>query len=263
MEEEASNTPKLPLHGRVAIVTGASRGIGREIALHLASLGANLVLNYNSSSTQADLLANEIINSSSDSQAITVQADVSDPLQVKKLFDEAEKAFNTNPHILVTSAGVLNPQFPTIANTTVEDWDTIFNINTRGTFLCCQEAANRLTRGGGGRIITVSSSVVGRNPPGFAAYAASKAAVDTMTRILAKELKGTTITANSVAPGPTATDMFLVGRSEEEVKGAVEGTPLGRIGETKDIAPLVGFLASDAGEWINGQVIRINGGFVV
>ncbi|XP_042484481.1 short-chain type dehydrogenase/reductase-like, partial [Macadamia integrifolia] len=106
-------------------------------------------------------------------------------------------------------------KYPTLANTTLEDWDTIFNINTRGTFLCCREAANRLTRNGGGRIITVSSSVVGRNPPGFGAYAASKAAVETMTKILAKELKGTTITANSVAPGATATDLFFTGRSEE------------------------------------------------
>ncbi|KAJ4974210.1 hypothetical protein NE237_007384 [Protea cynaroides] len=260
--DEASNTSKLTLNGRVAIITGASRGIGHEIALHLSSLGANLVLNYNNSSTQADLLAKEI-NSSDHSRAITVQADVSDPLQVKKLFDVAEKAFNSHPHILVTSAGVLDPKFPTVANTKLEDWDTIFNINTRGTFLCCQEAANRLTRDGGGRIITVSSSVVGRPPPGYATYAASKAAVETMTKILAKELKGTRITANSVAPGPTATDMYLDGRSEEKVKWAAEATPLGRLGETKDIAPLVGFLASDAGEWINGQVIRINGGFIV
>nr|DAD30173.1 TPA_asm: hypothetical protein HUJ06_031641 [Nelumbo nucifera] len=228
-----------PLEGRVAIVTGASGGIGRAIALHLASLGANLVLNYVGISTQpqAHLLAHDINSSSSPSsshprraRAIPVEADISDPAQVKCLFDQAEQAFGAQPHILVNSAGVSDPKYPTIANTTVDDFDRIFSVNARGAFLCCREAANRLKRGGGGRIILISSSQVGGLKPGYGAYTASKAAVETMVMILAKELKGTGITANCVAPGPIATDMFFAGKGEEQVNKVIELCPLGRLG---------------------------------
>lgn len=137
-----------------------------------------------------------------------------------------------------------------------------FSVNTRGTFLCCREAANRLKRGSGGRIILLSSSLVAALKTNYGAYTASKAAVETMARVLAKELKGTGITVNCIAPGPIATDLFFTGRSEEYVKSVVEACPLGRLGKTDDIAPVVGFLASDGGEWVNGQVIPVNGGFV-
>ncbi|KAJ9695674.1 hypothetical protein PVL29_010914 [Vitis rotundifolia] len=254
----------LPLQDRIAIVTGASRGIGRATALHLASLGAKLVINYTSNKAQAELVAAEINSSSSPSspRAIICQADVSDPTQVKSLFDTAEQIFNSPPHILVNSAGVLDAKYPTIANTSLEDFDKIFSINSRGAFLCCREAANRIKRGGAGRIILMSTSLVGSLKPGFGAYTASKAAVETMAKIMAKELKGTGITVNCVAPGPIATDMFFSGKSEEDVKKAIEDSPLSRLGETKDVASVVGFLASDGGEWVNGQVVRVNGGYV-
>ncbi|XP_077247331.1 NADPH-dependent aldehyde reductase-like protein, chloroplastic [Tasmannia lanceolata] len=255
-----------PLQGRVAIVTGASRGIGRTIALHLASLGASVVINYATSSTQADLLAAEINSASSNPKpprAITVQANVANAAQVKSLFDHAEKAFGIPQiHILVNCAGVLDSKYPTLAATREEDWDMTFDVNTKGSFLCSREAANRLIHGGGGRIINMSSSMVGGLRPGYATYTASKAAVEAMTRILAKELKGTQITANCVAPGPVATEMFFAGKSDEAVKRVIDESPLSRLGETKDIAPLVGFLATDGGEWVNGQVIRVNGGYV-
>ncbi|XP_022742947.1 NADPH-dependent aldehyde reductase-like protein, chloroplastic isoform X2 [Durio zibethinus] len=135
-------------------------------------------------------------------------------------------------------------------------------VNTRGAFLCAKEASNRLKRGGGGRIILVSSSIVASLRPGNAAYAASKAAVDTMVKILAKELKGTGITANCVSPGPIATDMFFAGKTEEMVEKAIDECPLGRLGQSEDVAPFVGFLATDASEWVNGQVIRVNGGYI-
>ncbi|KAI9085273.1 hypothetical protein K1719_032796 [Acacia pycnantha] len=167
-------------------------------------------------------------------RAIAVQADVSDP-----------------------------DQYPKIANTTLEDWDRTFNINTRGAFLCTREAANRLVQGSGGRIILITTSLVGNNLPSYGAYTASKAAVETMAKIVAKELKGTKITANCVAPGPTATELFFEGKTEETIKRLVDACPLERLGEPKDVSHLVGFLASDAGEWINGQVVRANGGFVV
>ncbi|KAK4481751.1 hypothetical protein RD792_012661 [Penstemon davidsonii] len=264
-----TTTKSLPLTGRVAIVTGASRGIGRAIAIHLRSLGAKLVINYASSSSQADLLASELNSSAAENTttsspvAVAVKGDVSTPADVKSLFDRAEEEFKTPAHILVNCAGVLDPKYPTLANTTIEDWESTFNVNTKGAFLCCREAANRLARGGGGRIILISTSIVGAALPGYAAYAASKAAVEMMTKIVAKELKGTGITVNCVAPGPVATELFFEGKSEEMVQRVVDACPLGRLGQPNDVAHIVGLLVSDAGEWVNGQVIRVNGGFVV
>ncbi|KAH7661544.1 Short-chain dehydrogenase/reductase SDR protein [Dioscorea alata] len=254
--------PPLPLAERTAIVTGASRGIGRAIAIHLASLGANIVVNYSSNSTQAELVATEINSSSSPSRAITVHADVSNPEDIKALFDRAEEEFKTKPHILVNSAGVIDASYSSLPTTSLQIWDDLFSINARGSFLCCREAANRLVRGGGGRIITLTSSQVALLQPGFGAYAASKAAVEAMIKVMAKELKGSGITANCVAPGPIATDMFFSVKSEETVKAVVGDCPMGRLGETKDVAPVVGFLATDAAEWVNGQVVRVNGGTV-
>ncbi|KAM7250102.1 hypothetical protein ACFE04_021985 [Oxalis oulophora] len=259
-------TNALPLHDRVAIVTGSSRGIGRAIALHLAQLGAKLVINYSSNAAQAKLVVDEINTSNfvndNNPRAITVQADVSDPIGVQSLFDAAEQEFKSQVYILVNSAGVLDPKYNSIADTSLEDFDRVFSVNTRGSFLCCKEAANRLKKGGGGRIIMMSSSLVAASRPNKGAYSASKAAVEAMVKILAKELKGTGITANCVAPGPIATEMFFDGKTEEMVQKVVDECPHGRLGETKDVAPMVGFLATDAGEWVNGQIIRVNGGYV-
>ncbi|KAI6673547.1 hypothetical protein NL676_001453 [Syzygium grande] len=259
----ATATETLPLKDRVAIVTGSSRGIGRDIALHLASLGAKVVVNYTSpgSSMQASKVAAEM-NSSSPGSAISVRADISDPDQVKFLFDAAEEAFKSPIYILVNSAGVLNSKYPTIANTSVDDFDKTFSVNVRGAFLCCREATNRLKRGGGGRIIMLTSSSVGSLRPKLSAYTASKAAVEVMVKILAKELRGTRITANCVAPGPIATDMFYAGKTAEMITRSIDQCPQERLGETEDVTPLVGFLATDAAEWVNGQVIRVNGGYV-
>ncbi|XP_020218893.1 NADPH-dependent aldehyde reductase-like protein, chloroplastic [Cajanus cajan] len=257
-----SHSQPLPLQDRVAIVTGSSRGIGREIALHLASLGARLVINYTSNSAQADSVAAQINAGSATPRAVVVQADVSDPAQVKSLFDSAERAFDSPIHILVNSAGVLDGTYPSVAATTVESFDRTFSVNARGAFACAREAANRLKRGGGGRIILVTSSQVAALRPGFGAYAASKAAVEAMVKVLAKELKGTQISANCVAPGPIATEMFFEGKSAEVVDRIVQESPMGRLGETKDVAPVVAFLATDASEWVNGQILRVNGGYV-
>ncbi|XP_031381490.1 NADPH-dependent aldehyde reductase-like protein, chloroplastic [Punica granatum] len=250
-----------PLQGRVAIVTGSSRGIGRAIVLHLASLGAKVVVNYTANSAQADAVAAEI-NSSAPGSAIVVRADVSEPSHVKLLFDAAEAAFASPVHILVNSAAIADPTYSSLPDISVEDFDRIFRVNTRGAFLCCKEAANRLKRGGGGRIILLSSSLVASLKPNNGAYTASKAAVQAMIKILAKELKGTQITANCVAPGPIGTEMLFAGRSQEEIQRMIDMCPLGRLGETRDVAPVVGFLASDASEWINGQIITVNGGYV-
>lgn len=255
----------LPLQGRIAVVTGGSRGIGKAISIHLHYLGARVAINYASNSTEADLLTSELNASgtSQQPQAIAVKADISDPDQVKLLFDKTEQEFGSKIHILVNCAGILDPKYPALANTTAEDWDKTFNVNTRGAFLCSKEAANRLARGGGGRIILISTSVVGALLPGYGAYAASKAAVETMAKILAKELKGSGISVNCVAPGPVATEMFFAGKTEETVQRIVDACPLGRLGQPEDVSRVVGFLAGDDGEWINGQIIRANGGFVV
>uniref|UniRef100_A0A0E0I2C1 Uncharacterized protein n=1 Tax=Oryza nivara TaxID=4536 RepID=A0A0E0I2C1_ORYNI len=182
---------------------------------------------------------------------------------VRSLFDAAESAFGAGaPHIVVANAAVLDDKYPTLVDTATADFDRTFAVNTRGAFLCLREAAHRLPRGGGGRIVAITSSVVGSHPTGYSAYTASKAAVEAMVRTMAKELKGTRITANCVAPGATATDMFFAGKSEERVDEIKATNPMGRLGEAGDIAPVVGFLCTDAAEWVNGQVIRVNGGYV-
>ncbi|CDY50872.1 BnaA05g37330D [Brassica napus] len=223
------SSPALCLAGRVAIVTGSSRGIGRGIAIHLAELGARIVINYSTSSTEADKVAEAITTN-------FVKADISEPNQVKSLFDEAERAFGSPVHILVNSAAIADPNHSSISDTSEELFDRIFSVNTRGAFLCAKEAANRLKRGGGGRIILLSSSLVQSLKPSF---------------------------VNCVSPGPVATEMFFAGLSNEMVEKVKAQNLFGRLGETKDIANIVGFLASDAGEWINGQVIIANGGSIL
>ncbi|XP_006662409.2 NADPH-dependent aldehyde reductase-like protein, chloroplastic [Oryza brachyantha] len=257
----------LPLDGRVALVTGGSRGIGREVCAHLASLGARVVINYASNSANADAFAAELNSASRGGGggpvAVAVRADVSDPAAVRALFDRAEEAFGSTPRIVVACAGLLEPKYPSLADTTVEDFDAMFAVNVRGTFLVCREAANRIPpagAGAGGRIVTFSSSILGTLLPGYAAYTATNGAVEAMTKILAKEVAAKGVTANVVAPGPVRTELFMAGKDEAFVKKVAERS-MGRIAETTDVAPVVAFLVSDAAAWVNGQVIRVNGGF--
>lgn len=252
----------LPLDGRVALVTGGSRGIGREVSSHLAALGARVLINYASNSASASALAAELNSRSGGGnlRALAAQADVSNPAAVRALFDRAEEAFGSAPHIVVACAGLLNSKYPALADTAVEDFDAMFAVNVRGTFLVCREAANRVPPGSGGRIVTFSSSIMGTLLPGYAAYTATNGAVEAMTRILAKEVAAKGITANVVAPGPVRTELFMAGKDEAFLK-RVEAQSMGRIAETTDVAPVVAFLASDAAGWVNGQVIRVNGGF--
>jgi 3-oxoacyl-[acyl-carrier protein] reductase len=241
----------------VAIVTGASRGIGAAIAQQLAKGGHAVVVNYASNRAEADKVVNAIIERGG--RAIAVQADVADADAARFLFDAATEAFG-GVDVLVNNAGAMASELPHLADTSDATFDRLFDINVKGSFLAMREAARRLRSGG--RIINFSTSVIGLAMPGYAVYAASKAAIETMTNILAKELRGRNITVNAVAPGPTATAMFLDGKTPERVELLARMAPLERLGQPEDIAAMVCVLAGPQGAWVNGQTIRVNGGIV-
>ncbi|YCI06813.1 SDR family oxidoreductase (plasmid) [Ensifer sp. D2-11] len=240
---------------RVAIVTGASKGIGRAIALQLAKDGIAVVVNYSSSSEAAASVVAEI--ESGGGKAIAVQADISSPTAAADLFNAAEEGFG-GVDILVNNAGVL--KLAQLADTDDASFDEQIAINLTGTFRAIREAAGRLRDGG--RIINFSSSVVGSYGPTYGVYAASKAAVEAMTHVASKELGRRGTTVNAVAPGPVETKLFMTGKSDELVQRIVGTVPLGRLGQPHDIASVVSFLASPEGGWVNGQVLRANGGMI-
>jgi 3-oxoacyl-[acyl-carrier protein] reductase len=237
-----------------AIVTGASRGIGRAVALRLARDGFAVVINYAGNRDKGAEVVKDITGAGG--RAIAVQADVADPPGVARLFDEAEQAHG-KIGVVVNSAGIMK-LFP-IASGRVEDFDAVFNINVRGTFNVLQQAAKRVADGG--RIITVSTSVLGMNFPSYGAYAASKAAVEVLTHILAHELRGRGITVNAVAPGPTGTELFFEGKTQEQIDRLAKLAPMERLGTPEDIANVISFLAGPDGGWINAQTLRANGGY--
>lgn len=242
---------------KVAIVTGSSRGIGATIAKRLAFDGFAVVINYAGSRDKAEEVVNEIQSEGGD--AIAVQADVSSPQDVESLFNAAEHEYG-GVDILVNNAGIQTPKAINIGDTDDDLYDKVFNINTRGTFLALRQAARRLRNGG--HIVNFSTSAVGLAMPGYAVYAGSKAAVEIFTNIMAKELRGRNITVNAVAPGPTATDLFYQGKSEELIGKFAQQAPLERLGQPDDIASVVAFLVSPEGSWVNGQTLRANGGIV-
>jgi 3-oxoacyl-[acyl-carrier protein] reductase len=241
---------------KVTLVTGASRGIGAAIADRLARDGFAVIVNYSGSAAEADALVHAI--GKSGGRALSVQADVSDPVAVRRMFDSAETSFG-GIDVLVNNAGIM-PPLANIADTEDTTFDRLIAVNLKGTFNTLREAAKRLRKGG--RIINFSSSVVGLYQPTYGAYAATKAAVEAMTHVLSKELRGRNITVNAVAPGPVATDLFLKGKSQEAIDRAAKLAPLERLGEPQDIAGTVAFLAGPDGGWINGQVLRPNGGII-
>ncbi|MEP7042950.1 MAG: SDR family oxidoreductase [Dokdonella sp.] len=240
---------------KVAIVTGASRGIGAAVAQRLARDGFTVVINYSGAAAAAEALVRTIEQSGG--HALAAQADVSDAAAVRRLFDAAQTAFG-GIDVLVNNAGIMS--LATIADTDDASFDRLMAINLKGSFNTLREASARLRNGG--RIINFSSSVVGLLQPTYAIYAATKAAVEAMTGVLAKELRGRNITVNAIAPGPTATDLFLKGKSPELVDRLAKLAPLERLGQPDDIAAAVAFLAGPDGGWINGQVLRANGGII-
>ncbi|MFJ8907922.1 SDR family oxidoreductase [Streptomyces sp. NPDC102351] len=246
---------RTPDPGRVAVVTGGSRGIGRAVSLQLARDGLAVVVNYARDAASAEETVKAI--TADGGRAIAVRADVADEHAVAALFDRAEQEFG-GVDVVVNAAGrlVLSP----VADLDLAALDAMHRTNIRGAFVVAQQAARRLRPGGS--FLGVSTSVVGAQFPAYGAYVASKAAVESITLILAHELRGRDITVNTVAPGPTATDLFLDGKTPEEIDRLAKTPPLERLGTPEDIARVAAFLTGQAGHWVNGQVLRANGGMV-
>ena len=240
---------------KVAIVTGGSRGIGAAVAERLARDGFTVVVNYAGSQAPAEALVRKI--EAAGGRALAAQADVADPGAVARMFDAAETAFG-GVDVLVNNAGIM--KLAPLADSDDALFDSQVAVNLKGTFNALREAARRLRNGG--HIVNFSSSVVGLRLETYGVYVATKAAVEAMTPVLAKELRGRSITVNAVAPGPTATDLFLDGKSPELVERMAQMNPLERLGTPEDIAAAVAFLVGPDGSWINGQVLRANGGMI-
>lgn len=243
------------LHGKVAIITGSSRGIGAEVAKSLAHAGARVVINYVENKSAADALCKEIVTVGG--ECIAVQADVGNSTAVKQLFDTALERFQ-RIDILVNNAGIL--LFKEIAEIQDDEFDRILTVNLKSVFYTLREAANRLADHG--RIVNISSTVTRVMMPRYGAYAATKAGVEQLTRIFARELGKRGITANAVLPGPIDTELFRTGKTAADIERMAAMAALGRIGTTDDVAQVVRFLVSDEAAWINGQMIGVNGGII-
>lgn len=239
---------------RIAIVIGASGGIGHAVAVRLAGAGMAVAVHYSGNRDRAQAIADEI--TAAGGRAMVVGADVADEAQVGALFDQVEAEFG-GVDVVVNTAGImlLSP----LTELNLDDFDRMHRTNVRGTFVVSQQAARRVREGGA--IINFSSSVTKLALPTYTAYAATKGAVDAMTLIMAKEMRGRDVTVNAVAPGPTATPLFLDGKPQQAIDTLRNMSPLERLGEPTDIADAVAFLAGPA-RWVNGQIIYTNGGVI-
>jgi 3-oxoacyl-[acyl-carrier protein] reductase len=242
-------------NGKTVLVTGGSRGIGAAIARQLADIGMNVVINYASDENAANAVVASI--TAIGGVANAVKGDVSKSDQFAHLFDQAESRFG-GLDMLVNNAGQMSPML--IADVDEERFDRLFAINVRGVLNGCKLAAKRLRDGG--RIVNISTSVIGMSPAGYGPYCATKAAVEALTRSLCKEVGQRGIRVNAVAPGPTDTELLKSANSQDRMKMYASTTPLARLGQAENIARVVAFLATDEAGWVNGQTIRVNGGLV-
>ena len=239
---------------KTAIVTGASRGIGKSIAKRLATDGFSVVVNYAGNVKEAEAAVNEIKSAGGD--AVAISGDISQALDVAALFEKSAQALGPI-QVVVNNAGIM-PLSP-IAKGDVQTFDKVIAVNLRGAFLVLAQAAQHVVEGG--RIIALSSSVLARSFPTYGPYIASKAGVEGLVHVLANELRGRNVTVNAVAPGPIPTDLFLKGKTEAQIEEFRKLPPLERLGRAEDIASVVSFLAGPDGGWVNNQVLRTNGGF--
>lgn len=242
------------LSKKVALVTGSSRGIGAQIAKTLASAGAKVVVNFAHDQSSAETVVAAI--ESKGGHAMAIKADITQSAAVTSLFDQAIEAWG-KIDILVNNAGALLNR--KVADTSDEDLDKLLATNVKGTFYALREAATRLADGG--RIVNMSSSTTRVMLPTYGGYCATKGAVEQLTRVFAKEIGSRGITVNAVAPGPTETELFFEGKSEEMVQQLASMSAFNRLGTPNDIAQVVLFLASDESAWVSGQILAANGGF--
>ncbi|WP_339858928.1 SDR family oxidoreductase [Thalassospira alkalitolerans] len=242
-----------PTETKTAIITGAARGIGVALAKRLAQDGFAVVVNYANSTASADALVEEL--SASGHQAMAIKADITNADAVKQMFDHAETRFG-GVDVIVNNAGVMTTQ--PISEMSDAVYDAMMDTNVRGTFNMLREGAKRLRNNG--RVINFSTTALHLKLPGYAIYNATKAAVEAMTGVYAKELRGRNITVNAVAPGPVATELFLSGKTDEQIAQFSKMPPIERLGQPDDIASVVSFLAGPDSGWVNGQTLRANGG---
>ncbi|MEC0181278.1 SDR family oxidoreductase [Paenibacillus peoriae] len=243
------------LDGKTAIVTGSSRGIGRVIAEQLAELGARVVINYASSPDKARQVVEGIIQKGG--KAIAIHADLGKMSDIEALFTNTIAEFG-RLDILVNNAGLMITK--PLADVTEADFDKQFALNVKGTFFACQQAMKHMENYG--RIVNLSTSVIGQMFPAYSVYAGTKGAVEQFTRQLAKEFGNKHITINAVAPGPVNTELFQIGKTEQQIEGIKKMNAFGRLGEPEDIADVIEFLVSAKSQWVTGQTIRVNGGFI-
>ncbi|KST61892.1 SDR family oxidoreductase [Mastigocoleus testarum] len=241
------------ISGKIAIITGGSGGIGSAVCLKLAELGAKVVVHYGGSKDAAEKVVSKI--KEQNGEAIALQANLSVSTDVVKLFEQTEQQLG-KPDIVVNFAGT--GDVGKLAEMDEAAFDKVFGLNTKGTFFCMKEAAKRLKDNG--RIVTVSSGLVVRPQPGFSLYIGSKAAVESMSKVLAMELGDRNITVNVVSPGPTETEMYA--NSGDDAQAAAAQSPFNRIGQPKDIADVVAFVVSDDCRWMTGHVFQVGGGYV-
>ncbi|KAF2198841.1 NAD(P)-binding protein [Delitschia confertaspora ATCC 74209] len=242
-----------PFAGKVALITGSSKGIGAATALHLSSLGAKVVINYSSDAKPAE----ELIQKIGSENAIAIKADVGNIKEIEGLVQQTVDKWG-KIDILIPNAGVL--PMKDLESTTEEDWERCFRVNVKGVYFLCQKALPHLPPHSSIILLSSSTTILSQITPSYLLYCSSKGAIEQMARILAKDLGRRGVTVNAIAPGPTGTELFYKGKSEELLETIKGWNPFGRLGTPEEIAAAVGFLAGEGGRWVSGQVIRVNGG---
>ena len=240
---------------KVILITGASRGIGAFTANVLAQQGHSIIINYARHDEEANKVVNKILASGGSASAF--KANIAHSNEVKALFEYVIQTYG-RLDVLINNAGIM--ALSKIEHVEDDSINQLLDVNLKGSLYTMREAAKHLSSGG--KIINLSSSVVGMNLEQYGVYTATKAAIESLTVILAKELRGRNITVNAIAPGPTATELFLDGKSEELIKKLSQAAPLERLGTVEDIAAVLDFAVNEASDWVNAQVLRVNGGMI-